>query len=106
MIAYWQESDDKPRQLLKSRNITLLTKVRIVNAMVFPVVRYSFESWTIKKAECQRIDAFKLWCWRRLLKVLQAARRSNQSILREINLEYSLEGLILKLMLQYTGHLM
>ena len=92
--------------VLKSTHITLPTKVRIVKAMVFPVVRYSFESWTVKKAECQRIDAFKLWCWRRLLKVLQAARRSNQSILREINLEYSLEGLILKLMLQYTGHLM
>ena len=92
--------------VLKSRHITLPTKVRIVKAMVFPVVRYSFESWTVKKAECQRIDAFKLWCWRRLLKVLKAARRSNQSILREINLEYSLEGLILKLKLQYTGHLM
>ena len=91
--------------VLKSRHITLPTKVRIVKAMVFPVVRYSFESWTVKKAECQRIDAFKLWCWRRLLKVLKAARRSNQSILREINLEYSLEGLILKLKLQYTGHL-
>ena len=91
---------------LKSRHITLPTKVHIVKAMVFPVVRYSFESWTVKKAECQRIDAFKLWCWRRLLKVLKAARRSNQSILREINLEYSLEGLILKLKLQYTGHLM
>ena len=92
--------------VLKSRHITLPTKVHIVKAMVFPVVRYSFESWTVKKAECQRIDAFKLWCWRRLLKVLKAARRSNQSILREINLEYSLEGLILKLKLQYTGHLM
>ena len=91
--------------VLKSRHITLPTKVRIVKAMVFPVVRYSFESWTVKKAECQRIDAFKLWCWRRLLKVLKAARRSNQSILREINLEYSLEGLILKLKLQYLGDL-
>ena len=79
--------------VLKSRNVILLTKVRIVKAMVFPVVTYCCESWTIKKAECQRIDAFKLWFWRRLLKVLWTARRSNQSILREINPEYSLEGL-------------
>ena len=92
--------------VLKSRDITLLTKVHIVKAMVFPVVMYSCESWTIKKAECQRIDAFKLWCWRRLLKVPWTARRSNQSILREINPEYSLEGLMLKLKLQYFGHLM
>ena len=91
--------------VLKSRNVILLTKVRIVKAMVFPVVTYGCESWTIKKAECQRIDAFKLWCWRRLLKVLWTARRSNQSILREINPEYSLEGLMLKLKLQYFGHL-
>ena len=90
--------------VLKSRNVTLLTKVCTVKAMVFQVVMYSRESWTIKKAECQRIDAFKLWCWRRLLKVPWTARRSNQSILREINPEYSLEGLMLKL--QYFGHLM
>ena len=78
--------------VLKSRDITLLTKVHIVKAMVFPVVMYSCESWTIKKAECQRIDAFKLWCWRRLLKVPWTTRRSNQSIVRDINTEYSLEG--------------
>ena len=92
--------------VLKSRDITLPTKVCIVEAMVFPLVTYSCESWTIKKAECQRIDAFELWCWRRLLKVPWTARRSNQSILREINPEYSLEGLLLKLKLQYFGHLM
>ena len=89
--------------MLKSRDITLLTKVCIVKAMVFPVVVYSCESWTIK-AEHQRIDTFELWCWRRLLKVPWTARRSNQSILREINPEYSLEGLVLKLKLQYFGH--
>ena len=92
--------------VLKSRDITLLTKVHIVKAMVFPVVTYGCESWTIKKAECQRIDAFKLWCWRRLLKVPWTARRSNQSILREINPEYSLEGLMLKLKFQHFGHMM
>ena len=86
--------------VLKSRDITLPTKVCIVKAMVFPVVTYNCESWTIKKAECQRIDAFKLWCWRRLLKVPQTARTSVQSILREINPEYSLKGLMLKLKLQ------
>ena len=91
--------------VLKSRNITLLTKVCIVKAIVFPVVMYSSESWTIKVAESQRIDAFRLWCWRRLLKVPWTARRSNQWILREINPEYSLEGLMLKLKLQYFGHL-
>ena len=84
----------------------LKSKVHIVKAVVFPVVMYSCESWTVKKAECQRIDAFELWCWRRLLKVSWTARRSNQSILREINPEYSLEGLMLKLKLQYFGHLM
>ena len=84
----------------------LKSKVRTVKAVVFPVVMYSCESWTVKKAECQRIDAFELWCWRRLLKVSWTARKSNQSILREINPEYSLEGLILKLKLQYFGHLM
>ena len=92
--------------VLKSRNITLSTKVPIVKAMVFPVVMYGCESWTIKKAECQRIDTFKLWCWRRLLKVPWTARRSNQSILKEVNPEYSLERLMLKLKLQYFGHLM
>ena len=85
--------------ILRSRNITLPTKVRLVKAMVFPVVMYGFESWTIKKAECQRIDAFELWCWRRLLRVPWTARRSNQSILKEISPEYSLEGLMLKLKL-------
>ena len=92
--------------ILKSRAITLLTKVHIVKAMVFPVVMYGCESWTIKKAECQRIDAFELWCWRRLLRVPWTGRRSNQSILKEISPEYSLEGLMLKLTLQSFGHLM
>ena len=92
--------------ILKSRGITLPTKVHLVKAMVFPVVMYGWESWTVKKAECQRIDAFELWCWRRLLRVPWTARRSNQSILMEISPEYSLEGLILKLKLQYFGCLM
>ena len=92
--------------ILKSRNITLPTKVHLVKAMVFPVVMYRCETWTIKKAECQRIDAFKLWCWRRLLRVPWTARRSNESILKEISPEYSLEGLMLNLKLQYFGHLM
>ena len=92
--------------VLKSRDISLPTKVRLVKAMVFPVGMYECVSWTIKKAECWRIDAFKLWCWRKLLRVPQTARRSNQSILWEINPEYSLEGLMLKLKLQYAGHLM
>ena len=92
--------------ILKSGDITLPTKVRIVRAMVFPVVTYKCESWTIKKAECWRTDAFELWCWRRLLKVPWTARISNQSILREINAECSLERLMQKLKLQYTGHLM
>ena len=92
--------------ILKSRDITLPTKVHLVKAMVFPVVMYGCENWTIKKAECQRIDAFELWCWRRLLRVPWTTRRSNQSILKEISPEYSLEGLILKLKLQYFGHLM
>ena len=92
--------------ILKSRDITLSTKVRLVKAMVFPVVMYGYESWTIKQAERQIIDAFELWCWRRLLRVPWTARRSNQSILREINPECSLEGLMLKLKLQYFGHLM
>ena len=92
--------------IFKSRDITLTTKVRLVKAMVFPVVMYGCESWTVKKAECQRIDAFELWCWRRLLRVLWTARRSNQSILKEIRPECSLEGMMLKLKLQYFGHLM
>ena len=92
--------------ILKSRDITLLTNVHIVKAMVFPVVMYGCESWTIEKAEHQRIDAFELWCWRRLLRVPWTARRSNQSILKEISPEYSLEVLMLKLKLQYFGHLM
>ena len=91
--------------ILKSRDITLPTKVCIVKAKVFPVVMYECESWTIKKAKCQRIDALELWCWRRLLRVPWPARRSNQSILKEISPEYSLEGLMLKLKLQYFGHL-
>ena len=92
--------------ILKSRDITLPTKVHLVKAMVFPVVMYGCESWTIKKAEHQRIDAFELWCWRRLLRVPWTVRRSNQSILREISPECSLEGLMLKLKLQYFGHVM
>ena len=92
--------------ILKSRDFTLLTKVHLVKAVVFPVVIYECESWTIKKAECQRIDAFELWCWRRLLRVPWTARRSNLSILKEISPEYSLEGLMLKLKLQYFGHMM
>ena len=91
--------------ILKSRDITLPTKVHLVKAMVFPVVMYGCESWTVKKAECRRIDAFELWCWRRLLKVPWTAKRSNQSILKEISPRYSLEGLMLKLKLQYFGHL-
>ena len=91
--------------ILKSKDITLLTKVHIVKSMVFPVVMYRCKSWTIKKAECQRADIFVLWCWRRLLRVPWTAKRSNQSILKEINFEYSLAGLILKLKLQHFGHL-
>ena len=92
--------------ILKSRDITLPTRVCLVKAMVFPVVMYGCESWTIKKAECQRIDAFELWCWRRLLRVPWTARRSNQLILKEITPDYSLERLMLKLKFQYFGHLM
>ena len=92
--------------IFKSRGITLPTKVHLVKAMVFPLVMYGCESWTVKKAECQRIDAFELWCWRRLLRVPWTARRSNQSILKEISPGISLEGLVLKLKLQYFGHLM
>ena len=92
--------------ILKSRDITLSTKVHLVKAMVFPVVVYGCESWTVKKAECRRTDAFELWCWRKLFRVPWTARRSNQSILKEINPEYPLEGLMLKVKLQYFGHLM
>ena len=92
--------------MLKSRDITLLTKVHLVKAMVFPAAMYGCESWNTKKAECRRIDAFELWCWRRLLRVPWTARRSNQSILKEISPGKSLEGLMLKLKLQYFGHLM
>ena len=92
--------------ILKSRDLSLPTKVCLVKAMVFPVVMYGCESWTIKKAECWRIDAFELWCWRRLLRVPWTTRRANQSIIKEISPEYSLEGLMLKLKLQYFGHLM
>ena len=92
--------------ILKSRDITLPTKVRLVKAMVFPVVMYGCESWTVKKTECSRIDAFELWCWRRLLRVLWTVRRSNQSVLKEISPEHSLKGLMLKLKLKYFGHLM
>ena len=92
--------------ILKSRDVTLPTKVRLVRAVVFPVVMYGCESWTVKKAECRRIDAFELWCWRRLLRVSWTTRRSNQSILKEISPGCSLEGMMLKLKLQYFGHLM
>ena len=97
---------DSIDSILKSRDITLPTKVRLVKAMVFPVVMYACESWTVKKAECRKIDAFELWCWRRLLRVPWTARRSNQSILKEISPRCSLEALMLKLKLQYFGHLM
>ena len=106
MLAPWKKSYDQPRQHLKSRDITSPTKVHLVKAIVFPVVMYGCKSWTIKKAECGRIDAFELWCWRRLLRVPWTEKRSNQSILKEISLEYSLEGLMLKLKLQYFGYLM
>ena len=96
----------KVDSILKSRDITLPTKVRIIKAMVFPVVMYGYESWTVKKAEHRRIDAFELWCWRRLLRVPWTARRSNWSILKEINPGCSLEGMMLTLKLQYFGHLM
>ena len=105
-LAPWKKTYDQPRQHTKSRDVTLPTKVHQVKTMVFPVVMYGSESWTIKKAECQRIDAFELWCWRRLFRVPWTARRSNQSILKEISPEYSLGGLILKLKFQYFGQLM
>ena len=106
MLAPRKKSYDKLDSLLKSRDITLLTKARLVKAMVFPVAMYGCQSWTIRKAECQRTDAFELWCWIRLLRVPWTARRSSQSILKEINPKYSLEGLMLKLKLQPFGHLM
>ena len=106
MLTPWKEIYDQLDSILKSRDITLPTKVRLVKAMVFPLAMYGCESWTIKKAECWRIDAFELWCWRRLLRVPWTARRSNQSILKEISSGCSLEGLMLKLKLQYFGHLM
>ena len=102
----WKKAVTNLDSILKNRDNTLPTKVHLVKAMVFPVVMYGCESWTIRKAECQRIDAFELWCWRRLLRVPWAARRSNQSILKEISPEHSLEGVMLKLKLQYFGHLM
>ena len=102
----WKESYDPPRQHIKKQRHSLSTKVRLVKAMVFPVVMYGCESWTVKKAECQRTDAFKLWCWRRLLRVPWTARRSSQSIQKEIGPGCSLEGLMLKLKFQYFGHLM
>ena len=103
MFTPWEKDYDKPTQHIKKQNITLSTKVYLVKAVVFPVVMYGCESWTIKKAECWRLDAFEPWCWRRLLRVPWTARRSNQSILKEMNPEYSLDGLMLKL--QYFGHL-
>ena len=106
MLTPWKESYDQPKQHLKSRHITLPTKVHLVNTMVFSIVlKYGCESWTIKKAEHRRIDAFELWCWRRLLRVPWTARRSNQSILKEISPGCLLEGLMLKLKFQYFGHL-
>ena len=104
-LLFGRKSMTNVDSILKSRDITLPTKVCLVKAMVFPVVLYGCESWTVKKAECRRIDAFELWCWRRLLRVPGTARRSKQSILKEISPEYSLEGLRLKLKLQYFGHL-
>ena len=106
MLAPWKKSYDQPSSILKRRDISLPTKVHLVKAMVFPVVMYGYESWTIQKAKCQRIDAFVLWCWRRPLRVPWTARRSNQLIRKEISPAYSLEGLMLKLQLQYFGHLM
>ena len=105
MLAPWKKSYDQ-HSILKNRDITLPTKVHLAKAMVFPVVMYGCESWIIKKDECQRTDAFELWCWRRLLRVPWITRRSNQSILKEISPEYSLAGLMLKLKLRFFGHLM
>ena len=106
MLTPWKNSYDQPDSILKSRDITLLTNVHLVKAVVFPVVMYGCETWTIKKVECRRIDAFELWCWIRLFRVPWTARRSNQFILKENSPEYSLEGLMLKLELQCFGHLM
>ena len=106
MLAPWKKSYDRPRWHIKKQRHYFAHKVGLVKATVFPVVMYGCESWTIKKAECRRIDAFELWCWRRLLRVPWTAKRSNQSILKEISPEYSLQGLMLKLKLQYFGHLM
>ena len=106
MLTPWKESYDQPRQHIQKQDIILPTKVHLVKAMVFPVVICGCESWTVKKAERRRIDAFELWCWRRLLRVPWTARRSNQSILKEISPECSLERLMLRLKLQYSGHLM
>ena len=106
MFAPWKKSLTNLDSILRSKHITLATKVHLVKAMVFPVVMYGCERWTVEKAEPPKIDAFELWCWRRLLRVLWTARRSNQSTLKEISPEYSLEGLMLKLKLQYFGHLM
>ena len=105
MLAPWKKSYDQPRQHIEKQRLYFADKVHLVKAMVFPVVMYGCESWTVKKAECQRIDDFELWCWRRLLRVPWTTRRSSQSILKEISPEYSLEGLMLKLKLQYFGHL-
>ena len=106
MLTPWKESYYQPRQHIKKQNITLPTKIYLIKAMDFPVVMYGYESWTVKKAEHRRIDAFELWCWRRLLRIPWTARRSNQSILKEISPGCSSEGLMLKLKLQYFGHLM
>jgi len=106
MLAPWKKAMTNLDSISKSRDITLPTKVHIVKAMVFPVIMYGYESWTVRKAECRRIDAFELWCWRRLLRDPWTARRSNQSILKEISPECSLEGLMLKPKCQYFGHLM
>ena len=106
MLAPWKKSYDQPRQHIKKQRYHFAAKVCIVKAMVFPAIIYGCKSWTMKKAECQRIDTFELWCWIRLLRVPWTARRSNQSILKEISLECSLEGLMLKLKLQNFGHLM
>ena len=105
-LAPWKNSYDQPRQLIKKQRHYFANKYPSSQTMVFPIVMHGYKSWTIKKAECRRTDAFVLWCWRRLLRVPLTARRSNQSILKEISPEYSLEGLMLKLKLQYFGHLM
>ena len=106
MLTLWKESYDQTRQHIQKQRLLCQKKVRLIKAMVFPVVMYGCESWTVKKAESRRIDAFELWCWRRLLRVPWTARRSNQSILKEIGPGCSLEGMMLKLKLQYSGHLM